>query len=78
MQQEMAYSALNGDIMVRRGVDFKNNFSLADVTSEEPVFIELPRNLKSDGGQYDIVPRLKKSIFGQAKASHLWCEMLCG
>ena len=51
-------------------------FSQADIPSGEPVFIELPRYLNSDGGQHDVVLKLKKSLYGQAEASHLWYEKL--
>ena len=47
-------------------IDFTNDFVQEDIPSGDPVFIELPRYLKSDGGQYDIVIRLKKSLYGQA------------
>ena len=42
----------------------------------EPVFIELPRDFKNDGGQHDIVLKLKKSLYGQAEAARLWYEKL--
>ena len=32
-----------------KSIDFTSDFSQAYITSEEPVFIELPRDLKSDG-----------------------------
>ena len=42
----------------------------------EPVFIELPRDFKSDGGKHDLVIKLKKSLYGQAEAARLWYEKL--
>ena len=38
-------------------IDFTNAFAQADIPSGEPVFIELPRDFKSDGGQNDVVLR---------------------
>ena len=35
-----------------------------------------PENFKSDGGQNDVVLKLKKSMYGQAKAARLWYENL--
>ena len=49
-----------------QNIDFKNAFSQADIPSGEPVFIELPRDFKSDGEQGDVVLRLKKILYGQA------------
>ena len=48
----------------------------ADIPSGEPVFIDLPRYFKSNRGQCDIVLRLKKILYGQAKAPRLWYEKL--
>ena len=45
-------------------------------SSGEPVFIELPRDFNSDGGQHDVVLKLKKSLYGQAEAARLWYEKL--
>ena len=42
----------------------------------ETVLIELPSDFKSDGGKCDVVIRLNKSLYGQAKAAHLWYENL--
>ena len=39
----------------RQSIYITNDFSQADITSGEPVFIELPRYFKSDGGQHDVV-----------------------
>ena len=57
-----------------QSIDFKNDFSQSDITSGESVLIELPRDFNSDGGQCDVVLRLKKSIYGQAEATRLWYE----
>ena len=57
-------------------IDFKNAFTQADITSGEPVLIELPRDLNSDGEQCDAVIRLKKSLYVQAEATRLWYENL--
>ena len=59
-----------------QSIDFTNAFAQAYIPSGEPVFIELPRYFKSDGGQYDVVLKLKKSLYGQAKAARLWYEKL--
>ena len=45
-----------------QSVDFKTSFYQADIPSGEPVFIELTRDFKSDGGQDDIILKLKKSL----------------
>ena len=55
-----------------QSIDFKNSFSQADITSGKPVFIELHRGFKSDGGQCDVVIRQKKILYGQAEAARLW------
>ena len=59
-----------------QSINFKNAFAQADIPSGEPVFIELPRDFKSDGRQHDVVLKLNKSLYGQAKAAHLWYEKL--
>ena len=59
-----------------QSIDLTNAFSQADIPSGEPVFIELPRDFKSDGGQDDVVLKLKKSLYGQAEDAHLWYEKL--
>ena len=59
-----------------QSIDFTNAFAQADIPSGEPVFIELPRDFKSDGGQYDVVLKLKKSLYAQSKASRLRYEKL--
>ena len=62
--------------MQSQSIDFTNAFAQADIPSGEPVFIELPRYFKSDGGQNDVFLRLKKSLYGQSKAARLWYEKL--
>ena len=59
-----------------QSIDFTNAFAQADIPSGEPVFIELPRYFNSDGGQHDVVLKLKKSPYGQAKDAHLYYEKL--
>ena len=59
-----------------QSIDFTNAFSQADIPSGEPVFIELTRYLKSDGGQHDVVLKFKKSLYGQVEAARLWYEKL--
>ena len=60
--------------MQSQSIDFKNAFAQADIPSEVPVFIELPMDFKSDGGQDDFDLILKKSLYGQAKVARLWYE----
>ena len=57
-----------------QSVDFTNAFAQAYIPSGKPVFIELPRDFKSDGGQYDVVLKLKKSLYVQAEAARIWYE----
>ena len=57
-------------------IDFKNAFDQVDIPSGEPVFIELPRYFKSYGVQHDVVLKLNKSLYGQAKSARLWYEKL--
>ena len=59
-----------------QSIDFTNAFAQADIPSGEPVFIEIPRDFKSDGGQHDVVLKLNKSLYGQAEAARLWYENL--
>ena len=59
-----------------QSIDFTNAFAQAYIPSGEPVFIELPRYFKSYGEQGDVVLRLKKSLYIQAKAARLWYEKL--
>ena len=57
-----------------QSIEFTNAFAQTDITSRESVFIELPRDFKSDGGQGDVVLILKKSLYGQSEAAHLRYE----
>ena len=59
-----------------QNIDFTNAFAQTEIPSGEPVFIELPREFKSDVGQGDVVIILKKSLYGQSEAAHLWYEKL--
>ena len=49
-----------------QSIDFTNAFAHADIKSGEPVFIELPRDFKSYGGQDYVVLKLNKSLYGQS------------
>ena len=57
-----------------QNIDFTNAFSQAYIPSEEAVLIKLTSYFKSDGGQHDVVLRLKKILYGRSKATHLWYE----
>ena len=59
-----------------QSIDLTNSFAQADIPSGDPVFIEFPSDFKSDGGQHDVVLKLKKSLYGQAEAARLWYEKL--
>ena len=59
-----------------QSIDFTNAFAQADIPSGEPVFIEIPRDLKNDGGQHDVVLKLRKNLYGQAEATRIWYEKL--
>ena len=59
-----------------KSIDFINAFAQSDIPSGDPVSIELPRDFKSDGGQHDVVIKLKKILYGQADAARLWYEKL--
>ena len=43
-------------------IDFKNAFAQEDIPSREPALIELHMYFKSDGGQHDVVLKLKKIL----------------
>ena len=67
----MGHSEVDVDLQYILGlqsqsIDFKNDFAQADIPSGEPVLIELPRDFNSEGGQRDVVFRLKKSLYVQA------------
>ena len=57
-------------------IEFTNSFYHTDIPSWETVFIELPRYFKSGGLKRDVFLRLKKILYGQAKAARLWYEKL--
>ena len=59
-----------------QSIDFTDAFAQVDIPSGEPVFIEILRDFKSDGGQDDVVLKLNKSLYGQAEAARLWYEIL--
>ena len=60
----------------RQSIDFINAFSQAYIPIGEAVFIELSKDFKSDGGKGDVVFRLKKSLYVQAKSARIWYEKL--
>ena len=55
---------------------FTNAFAQADIISGDPVFIEIPRDFMSDGGQWGVVIGLNKILYGQAEHSCIWYENL--
>ena len=59
-------------------IDFTNTFAQADIPSGETVFIELPRDFKSDWGKDDVVIKLKKSLYVQDEAARIsaWAKAL--
>ena len=57
-----------------QSIELTNGFAQVYITSGETFFIELPRDFNSDVGKYDVVLRLKKILYGQAKAARLWYE----
>ena len=59
-----------------QSIDFTNAFDQEYIPSGQPVLLELPRYFKIDGGQFDVVFILKKSLYGQSKAARLWYEKL--
>ena len=38
--------------------------------------LHIKPDFKSDGGQHDVVLKLKRSLYGQAEAARLWYEKL--
>ena len=59
-----------------QSIESINSFAQSYIPSGEPVFVELPRYFKIDGGQHVVVLKLKKFLYGQAKAARLWYEKL--
>ena len=55
-----------------QSIDFTNAFAQADIPSGEPFFIEHSSDFYSNGRQGDVVLIPNKSLYGQAKAAHLW------
>ena len=51
-------------------------FSMISTPSGDTVFVELLRYFNSDGVQWDVVIRLKKSLYDQYKYTHIWYEKL--
>ena len=62
--------------LLSQSIEFINAFAKADIPSGEPVFIELPNDSKSDGGQHYVVFKLKKNLYDQAKSARIWYEKL--
>ena len=59
-----------------QSINFTIDFYQAYIPSGEPFFVELPSYFNSDGGKCDVVIKLNKSLYGQAKAARLWYEKL--
>ena len=59
-----------------QSIDFINAFSQADIPSGEPVFIELPRDFKSDRAQDDVVLKLGKAYMVKPKP-HTYATKIC-
>ena len=59
-----------------QSIDFTNSFDKADIPSGKPVFIEISRYFKNNGLQHDVVLKLKKCVYGQAKAALIQYEKL--
>ena len=55
-----------------QNIDFTNVLDQEDIPSGEPVSIEIRRYFNSDGGQFDVVLRLKKSYMFKPK-QHTAC-----
>ena len=62
--------------LLSQSINFTNAFAQADIPNVEPVFIEITSDFKSDGGQHDVVLKLKKILYDQSKAARLWYEKL--
>ena len=59
-----------------QSIDFTNSFYRDDIPIGDPVLIELTRDFKSYGGQWDVVLILNKILYGQAESARLWYENL--
>ena len=53
-------------------IEFANTFAPEDIPSGYPVFIEIHRYFNIYGEQHDVVLRLNKFLYGQAKSVRLW------
>ena len=62
--------------MQSQSIDFTDAFAQTDIPNGETILIEIPWDFKSDGGQHDVVLKLKKILYGQAKFACLWYENL--
>ena len=62
-------------VLQSKSIDFTDAFAHAYIPIRVPVFIEVPRDLKSDGGKCDVVIILKKILYGKYEAARLWYEM---
>ena len=62
--------------MQSQSIDFTNAFYQSDIPSEEPVFIELPRDFKSYGKQHEVVLKLKKRLYGKSEGARIWYKKL--
>ena len=63
-----------------QSIDFTNTFAQADIPIGDPLFIELPRDLKSYGGQHAFVLKLKINDMVKSKPNAYGkksCEMFC-
>ena len=57
-------------------IDFTNDFDKEDIPREGPFFIELTSCFNIGIGKFNVVVRLKKILYGQAKYACLWYEKL--
>ena len=58
-------------VLHSQSVDLTNDFHQADTPNGDPVFIQLPRDFTTNKGKFYVVLRLKKILYGQAKAARL-------
>ena len=77
----MGHSEVDVDLQCILGlqsqiIDFPNAFAYAGIPSGEPVFIELPRYFKSDGGQHYVALKLNKSDMVKPKP-HAYGIKIC-
>ena len=63
-------------IFQSQSFEFVNVFAQADIPRGEQVFIGSTGDVNSNGGQCNVVLRLKKIIYVQPKSSRLWYEKL--